>query len=113
MSIEKEVKKSFDFLFQTYDFNIFPNNLDEEMRDYVVLASGRGLKLRFIQDRADFFLDVSSDTTPEKWVGFYEVLGQLKDKGLISDNYKVSNKMNHVKSFLKDYFQVIVENKPL
>ena len=110
MCFEEEIKKQFNFLFEQYGFKILGNVMDQELSGFVVTASGRGILLRFIKDRADFFLDVSSEIDPENRINFYELLGRLKDKGLITQGFKASNKINNVKSCLKRHFKEIETN---
>lgn len=110
MNFEDEIAKSFDFLFKDYGFKINKDNSDDELSDFIAVAVGKNVGLKFIKDRADFFLDVSSNSTPEKWVSFYKVLGQLREIGLLKEDFKPSNKLSHVREYLKKYINIILEN---
>ena len=102
MNFESEIKKAFDFIFNEFGFTLSVND-NNVTKDYLLLAYGQGMKLRFIQDRAALFMDMSFSTPSEKWISFYKVLSVLKDRGLISGSYKISNKLGSVKSKLKNY----------
>ena len=108
MSFQDEITKNFDFLFKDYGFKINTYNADEDLSDFIAIAVGKNISLKFIKDRADFFLDVSSNSTPDKWVSFYKVLGQLREDGLLKDGFKPSNKLNHVRDFLKKNIDLIL-----
>jgi len=96
--------KAFPFLFEQFGFAFLGTSADDEM---VVIAESGSLRLRFIQDRADFFLDIGSSKTPEKWIGLYDLLDEMKRKGLISESYKYANKISAVSSILKKTFPAL------
>jgi hypothetical protein len=111
MDFEESIKEDFGFLFKEYGFKVLTNDHNDETRDFVIIAYGYGMKFRFIQDRADFFMDVSFAAPSEEWISFYKVLDSLRSNGVISNEYKVSNKRDVIKSYLRKYFKVIEENK--
>jgi hypothetical protein len=107
---EEEVKSCFDFLFEKHGF-VFSGELSEtEYRNLVVIAQTKEIRMRFIKDRSDFFLDVGSPAEPEKWYDFYKILLWLKERKLISENFKPSNRMNTVRNLLKKHFDLINAN---
>ena len=109
MAFRDEILDNFEFLFKDYNFKIDRYNADEELADFLVVAVGRELSLKFIKDRADFFLDISSNKTPENWITFYKVLEQLKINGHLKENIKSVNKMNNIRIYLKKYFETILQ----
>src|SRR3989338_665956 len=44
----------------------------------IVIAQSDKLRIRFIQDRADFFMDIGKIQEPEHWISFYSILDQLR-----------------------------------
>src|SRR3989338_442998 len=110
MRFEDEIRKEFDFLFKDYGFQFLKNKLSRDVKDFTAFAGGQEMQLMFIKDRADFSLRLGIDQTSEKWLEFYEALNLLKEKGCILPEYKPSNKMNHIKSYLKKNFKIIKSN---
>ena len=100
-------------VFNEYGFTIDKNNnLDNEVKDFLVIAKGREMRFKFINDRADFFLDISSTESPENWIEFYKILQWLKEKGYIKENSKVSNKMKNIRILLKNHIGMIEKHLP-
>lgn len=104
MTIRDQTLNAFPFLFEQFGFAFLGTSADDEM---VVIAESGSLRLRFIQDRADFFLDVGSAKTLEKWVGLYDLLDDMKRKGLISEGYKYVNRIDAVSGILKKTFPAL------
>jgi hypothetical protein len=104
MAIRDQILNAFPFLFKQFGFAFLETSADDEM---VVIAESGSLRLRFIQDRADFFLDAGSAKTPEKWVSLYDILDEMKRKGLISEDYKYANRIGAVSGILKKTFPAL------
>jgi hypothetical protein len=105
MPLPEEIRKAFPYLFEEFGF-VF---LDEPEPDMVVIAQSGDLRLRFIKDRADFFLDAGKSSAPDRWTGLYEILDDLKRNGRISLGYKYANKMKPVSGVLRESFPVVKE----
>ncbi len=67
----------------------------------IAIAQSNTMRLRFVQDRADVFLDVSIAKTPEAWIGLYDLLDEMKRKGLIPDGYKYVNRLSTLSAVLR------------
>jgi hypothetical protein len=107
MSIRSQVLKAFPFLFEQCGFVFIDAPAsDNEM---VVVAQSGMIRLRFIQDRADFFLDVGNSKVPDKWIGLYNILDEMKQKGVISDDYKYTNKIGALSAIVRKTFPAIQE----
>jgi hypothetical protein len=106
--MREEVRKSFDFLFREFGF-VFADGADADNETVVVAGSG-DMRVRFIRDRADFFVDVGNARVPGVWIGLYEVLDDMKRTGKIADNYKYANKMAALSSALKKNFPAVKEH---
>jgi hypothetical protein len=107
MTIRDQTLKAFPFLFEQFGFAFLDAAAgDSEM---VVIAQSGLMRLRFIQDRADFFLDVGSSKAPEKWIGLYDVLDEMKRKGLIFEDYKYVNKIGALSGVLRKTFPALRE----
>ncbi len=107
---QKEIKNNFDFLFTLYGFFFMKEDtLDEEYKNVIFVVQTKEIRIRFIKDRADFFLDVSSILEPEQWYGFYKILNWLKDKKYINNAFKPVNKIKNVSKILQQHYKVITE----
>jgi len=106
MSLSDDVVKAFAYLFDEYGFAIIEN---EETSPYVVIAQSGNLRLRFIKDRADFFLDVGIASIPGRWVGFYETIEEMKKGGRIAFAKKYTNKMAALSAALRETFPSVKE----
>ena len=107
MSFQDEIREKFKYLFDDYGFKIDTCNTDKELEEFLVVAVGQRISLKFINDRANFFLDVSFNSKPEHWINFYSLLGKLKEKGCLKENFKPINKIDNVKSYLKKNIDII------
>lgn len=108
MSIREQTQRTFYFLFEQFGF-AFLDPTDGADSGMVVVAQSGLIRLRFIQDRADFFLDVGSSKAPEKWIGLYDLLGEMKRKEIISEGYKYANKIGALSGVLRKTFQAVRE----
>src|ERR1041385_6809031 len=102
VSIREQILEAFPFLFQEFGFEFLDASAGEN--EMFVIAQSGSMRLRFIQDRADFFLDVGRSATPDNWRGLYEVLDEMKQKGLIPEEYKYVNRIAAVSGIMKKTF---------
>lgn len=100
-NLKEKIIKNFDFLFCKDGFNIVNEIDDEELKDLVVILQKKSIRLRFIQDRVDFFLDVGCTQEPNRWYEFYKIISWLRKYNYIPGNPKASNKLNVIKRDLK------------
>lgn len=100
--LRNEVRRCFAFLFENWAFEFVDQ--DNDYGGNIVVAQSDKLRIRFIRDRADFFLDVGRVNEPATWTGFYKIMDQLRANGKIDIQYKYSNKMNVVSRLLGQYF---------
>ena len=107
MSIREQTLKAFPFLFHQFGFALL--DAPAEDSEMVVIGQSGSIRLRFIQDRADFFLDVGSSKTPNKWISVYEVLDEMKQKMLITEDYKYANRISALSSILSKTFPALRE----
>ena len=105
MAIRDQTLKAFPFLFEEFGFAFLDTAAPDS--DLVVIAESGLIRLRFIQDRADFFLHVGSSKTPEKWIDLYDLLQEMKGKGLISEGYKYANRIAAVSRILRKTFHTL------
>lgn len=103
------MKRDFQFLFDEYQFE-FVNSIEEEESEFVTIIQNDEILLRFIFDRADFFLDISKKGNHNEWEEFFNVLDNLYKKKVIKEEIKVVNKKNRIKSLLKKYLPFILRN---
>lgn len=102
MSFKNNIEHSFHYLFNKWGFEFI--DLERDYDGNVVVIRSDKLRIRFVNDRADFFLDIGRNEEPEKWIGFYEIIDQLKTNGLVNIEYKHSNKIDVVSRTLDRYF---------
>ena len=104
-SFKEEIRHCFPYLFEKWGFQFI--DVKDDYDGNIAIAQSDNLRIRFIQDRVDFFLDIGNTQGPERWVSFYKILDQLRASGLVTDEYKYSNKMKMISNLLKQYFPVI------
>ncbi len=107
MALRDQVLKAFPFLFDQAGFAFVGSKGGDD--ELIVIAESGNVRLRFIQDRADFFLDVASSKNPERWIGCYDLLDEMKAKGLVCEGYKYSNRIGSVSSLLRKTLPAIRE----
>ena len=103
--LKEEVRRCFSYLFEKWGFEFV--DLKDDFGGNVVIAQSGKLRIRFIRDRADFFLDVGNTLEAEQWTSFYKVLDQLRLSGRVNGEYKYSNRMKAISKLLNQYFPVV------
>lgn len=73
----------------------------------VAIAHSGMIRFRFIQDRADFFIDIGSPKEPNKWVNLYDVLDEMKEAKLIPGDYKYINRIDSLGTLVSKIFAVL------
>ena len=104
-AFQNEVQHCFPYLFNKWGFKFLRS--DNDCEDFVAIAESDTLKIRFIRDRTDFFLDVTRINELNKWQGFYKILDSLNATQKTHIKYKYSNKMKTVSSLLEEQFPKI------
>jgi len=105
MSFTEQIRQAFHFLFEEFGFSFRD---DEDVGDALVAQAG-DIRLRFIRDRSDFFLDAGKSSTPDRWIGVYDILDNLRRSGQISIEFKYVNKMKPLGNLLKKTFPSVKE----
>lgn len=104
-SLRDEVRRSFPSLFEQMGFHFI--DIGDDYFGNIAIARSKNLLLRFIRDRADFFLDIGTPSLPNRWIPFYRVLDKLKQSNVITAEFKYSNKMNVVSKLLREYLPFV------
>lgn len=106
-NFKEVIIKSFHFLLEYEGFKISNETLDDFSRDFIVILHKDALRLRFIKDRADVFLDVGCAKDPQEWYEFYKIMSWLKANNYISEQYKSSNNLITIKKYLKENLMIL------
>jgi len=101
-SFKNTIQQHFRYLFEEWGFEF--QDVVNDYQGNIVIAQSDKLKIRFINDRADFFLDIGGITEMNGWVEFYKIMDMLKTKGYVHTGYKYSNKISTVSQLLNRYF---------
>lgn len=104
-SFESNIKQYFPYLFERLGFKFI--DLENDYDGNVVVARSDRLRIRFIKDRADFFLDIGRVEEPDRWIGLYKIIDRLNAEGHVHTGYKYSNKISPVSRLLEQYFPEI------
>ena len=99
MKLKEEVVKHFAYLFEQRGFTLVSGD------EFVLIAESAELRLRFIRDRADFFLDLATRADPDRWVGLYETLSKLANEHAVTHHLKPVNRPAQVSSALRTHFE--------
>ena len=99
MSLKNTIQRCFPFLFEKWGFEFV--DLEDDFDGNIVVAQSETLRIGFAHDRADFFLDIGGMEEPDRLVGFYEIIDQLKAAGRIKAGYKHINQMKPVSRLLE------------
>lgn len=94
MSFKNKVEKCFSYLFEKWGFEFV--DLENDYGGNIVVAQSDKLRIRFVNDRADFFLDIAQIEKPDEWIGFYEIVDELRARRLVNVEYKYTNKIEAV-----------------
>jgi hypothetical protein len=103
-----EVRRYFQHFLEGEGFS-FIDLVDDYSGNIVVMKSDN-LKIRFVNDRADFFIDIAKMSEPDTWIGFYDLLDSLRDSNKIALEYKHANKIEPVSKLLKGALSAIQEH---
>ena len=82
-------------------------DLADDYKGNVLISESKRMRIQFINDRADFFLDITSVSEPDSWRGFYEILDRLASAGVIEKNYRYANKIGPVSRLLHNHLPEI------
>ena len=106
-SFQSNIQQCFPYLFEKWGFKFI--DLESDYDGNVIVARSDRLKIRFIKDRADFFLDLGRADEPEGWIGLYKIIDRLKEEGRVHIGCKYSNKIGNVSRVLEQCFPAIQE----
>lgn len=107
--LKKDLENKFQFLFSSDEYVLRNEKMDKDLKDYIVILEKKDIKLRFIHDRIDYFLDIGYKNDPGKWYDLYTILSFLKKKNLIIEEVRASNRISKIKKDLKEYLLLIEE----
>ena len=93
------IRREFSFLFEDYNFQI----VEEEYEGLIVRISNSQLDIELTVDRSDFHSCIKAHNGNSEYEELCSVLTQMKNKGLISEVYNPSNKINFVKKVLRSH----------
>jgi hypothetical protein len=102
---EGSIQQYFHYLFEKWGFKFM--DLDNDCDENVVVVQSDSLKIRFVKDRADFFLDVGRAEEPDRWIELYKIIDQLKAAGHVHVEFKYNNKIRPVSRLLEQCFPEI------
>jgi len=110
LSLKDTVKKDFGFLFNERGFFLVNDSSEDMPPSYaIVIVQSGNIRLRFIKDRVDFFVDVGVAEKPEEWCDIYEVLDKLKINGYINEEVKPIHRPDAIRRVLEKYIVLINE----
>lgn len=100
------IKKNFDFLFKDYGFVLSDD--PEENMDWVVVLIFGILRIRFVEDRANMFMDISFTYAPNTWYETISVLSLVNKVKGVSDDIRAKNSIGSLRSVLKKYLEELI-----
>jgi len=106
MLIDK-IKNNFNFLFSEYKF--IPSNIEDENNEWVLVLILGELRLRFIEDRANLFLDIGFVNAPTKWYEAVKVFQLINSMENIQEEVIVQNNIKSNRGLLKKYIKIMVD----
>ena len=99
------IQSNFDFLFKDYGF--VPSENEEENTDWVAVLIFDFLRLRFVEDRANLFMDIALTSQPDDWHELVSVLSLINKRQGMDGNIRVKNSVSSLRSLLKEYLDVL------
>lgn len=101
------IKKHFSFLFEDYGF-VVSDNADENTDWVVVLILGI-LRIRFVEDRANIFMDIAFTDSPDTWYEIVSVLSLANKARGDSSEIRVKNNVGSLRSVLKTHLGRLID----
>jgi hypothetical protein len=98
-TLSDRVKENFDFMFKDYGF-VFSDKPDDKT-DWVVVLICDFLRIRFVEDRANIFADISFTSDPDVWYEISSVLSLMNKTRGIADEVRTKNSFSSLRSVLK------------
>lgn len=93
------IKKNFRFLFEDYGFVV--SNIPDENTDWSVVLILGVLRIRFVEDRANMFMDIAFTNAPNHWYEIVSVLSLVNKARGVSRDIRVKNNVGSLRSVLK------------
>ena len=103
----ESIKKNFSFLFDDYGFVVSDNS--DENTDWVVVLILGILRIRFIEDRANLFMDISFTNAPDTWYELVSVLSLVSKAMGGSGDIRVKNNVGSLRSVLKEHLGALID----
>lgn len=105
-SFKNDIQHFFPYLFEKWGFEFV--DITNDHGENVVVVQSSTMRIRFVHDRADFFLDFGRIGEPDRWIEFHKIMDQLIAEGHVHAGYKYSNKIKHVSRLLELHFPEIL-----
>ena len=77
--LKSSIERHFPYLFEKCGFKFI--DPEKNYGGNIVVAKSESLKIRFIRDRPDFFVDVGPAGEPERWIELYKIIDLLETGG--------------------------------
>lgn len=100
------IQNKFNFLFKDYGFT--PSENETENTDWIVVLTFGILRFRFIEDRANLFMDIALISEPDEWHELVSVLSLINKKQELDDNVRVKNNFGNLRTLLIKYLDVLI-----
>jgi hypothetical protein len=97
--LKSSIDRHFPYLFEKWGFEFI--DPEKNFGGNVVMAQSECLRIRFIRDRADFFVDVGPAGKPERWIELFKIIDLLGAGGHVHVGYKYKNKIMPVSRLLE------------
>lgn len=102
-SLIERIKENFDFMFADYGFSI--SDKTGENTDWAVVLVADLLRIRFVEDRANMFADISFTDNPDAWYEISSVLSLLNESRGLSDDIQVKNNIASLRAVLRRHLR--------
>ena len=103
-----ELHKKFSIIFQDPTTTIVEEKYDiPVVGNAILVVMLTDIKIIFVKDRADFFVDFSHSAEPSRWYSFYDILSYLNKNNYIKIEYKPVNRMSNISKLFNQHFDVI------
>ena len=103
---KKIILKNFDFLFLKGGF-VVENEVEKDLKDFMIIVQKNDIRFRFIQDRADFFIDIGSIKEPNLWYEWHKIFFWLKQHGYLTGDFTAVNKLSVLRKELNKVLPLI------
>lgn len=100
------IQNNFNFLFEDYGFTASED--ETENTDWIVVLTFGFLRFRFIEDRANLFMDIALISEPNEWHELVSVLSLINKKQGLDDSVRIKNNVGNLRSLLTKYLDILI-----